>query len=72
MLVYVTNNSARVSFLIKLKASGLRRLPVNFEKFLRTPFLQNIPGGCFFILQTFKKLLNDDAKIDFQIVGKSR
>ena len=24
-----------------------RCLPVNFEKFLRTPFLQNISGGCF-------------------------
>ena len=44
------NTSARVSFLIKLQASGLgpatllkkrlsyRRFPVNFEKFPRTPF----------------------------------
>ena len=50
---------ARTSFLIKLQASGLRpatllekRLwhscfPVNFAKLLRTPFLQNTSGGCF-------------------------
>ena len=45
---------ARVSFLIKLQASGLqlylkkrlwrRCFPVNIEKFLRTPFLQNTSG----------------------------
>ena len=40
------NTRARVSFLIKLQASGLlkkrlwhRCFPVNFAKFLRTPFL---------------------------------
>ena len=53
------NTCARVSFLIKLQASGLRpatllkkRLwhwcfPVNFVTFLRTPFLQNTSSDCF-------------------------
>ena len=45
------NICARVSFLIKLKALGCRLwyrcFPVNFVKFLRTPFLQNISGDCF-------------------------
>ena len=56
----------RVSFLIKLQASGLRpatllkkRLwrrcfPVNFVKFLRTSFLQNTSGGCFFLYSNFQ------------------
>ena len=39
------NTCARVSFLIRLQALGLqvfsRCFPVNFAKFLRTPFLQN-------------------------------
>ena len=51
------HNCARVSFLIKLQASGsrhqasllkrrlwYRRFPVNFLKFLRTHFSQNTPG----------------------------
>ena len=46
------NTCARVSFLIKLPARletllkkrlWQSRFPVNFEKFLRTPFLQNTP-----------------------------
>ena len=53
------NTCARVSFLIKLQDSGLRTatllkkrlwhrcFPVNFVKFLRTPFLQNTSSGCF-------------------------
>ena len=36
------NTCATVSFLIKLQG-----VSVNFEKFLRTPFLQNTSGGCF-------------------------
>ena len=36
------NTCARVSFLIKLQA-----FPINFVKFLRTPFLTEHPGGCF-------------------------
>ena len=52
------NNCARVSFLIKLqvrvgtlvkKELWHRYFSVNFEKFLRKPFLQNTFGGCFFI-----------------------
>ena len=42
------NTSARVSFLIKLKKRLWHRcFPVNFVKFLRTPFLQNTFVGCF-------------------------
>ena len=57
------NTCARVSVLIKFlffnKVAGLRPVtllkkslwhrffPVNFAKFLRTPFLQNTSGGCF-------------------------
>ena len=32
-----------------------RRFPVNFAKFLRTPFLQNSSGGCFCKLQVNEK-----------------
>ena len=52
------NTCARVSFLIKLPASGLQLysksefgtgicLPVNFAKFLRKPFWQNTTGRLF-------------------------
>ena len=50
------NACARDSFLIKLQARAstllkkslwYRCLPVNFEKFLRTAFLQNTPDHCF-------------------------
>ena len=46
MLLEISQNSqenpcARASFLIKLQAWGI---PVNFVKFLRTPFLQNASG----------------------------
>ena len=49
MLIEISQNSqestcARVSFLIKLQASGLwhRCFSVNFEKFLRTPFFTEL------------------------------
>ena len=54
------NTYARVSFLMKLQASGLtpatllkktlwhQCFPVNFAKFLRIPFLKNTSGGCFY------------------------
>ena len=60
------NTCARVSFLIKLQALGLRpgtlltkRLwhryfPVNFVKFLRTPFLQN-PSTRLLLLMVKRK-----------------
>ena len=32
-----------------------RCFPVNFEKFLRTPFVQNTSGGCFWKKKDFKK-----------------
>ena len=50
------NTGARVSFIIKMQvwpATLLRKrlwhrcLPVNFVKSLRTPYLQNACGGCF-------------------------
>ena len=34
--------------------------PVNFVKFLRTPFLQNTSGGCFCYYFSTKKVLFDD------------
>ena len=51
----IHNTCARVSFLIKLQARSLfskkrfwhRCFPVNFANFVRTPFLQNTPVGCF-------------------------
>ena len=33
-----------------------RCFPVNFVKFLRTPFLQNTTGGCFWIFWIFNPL----------------
>ena len=50
------NSCTRVSFLLKLQASGStllkkrlwhRCFPVNFAKCLRTLFLKNTSGGCF-------------------------
>ena len=44
------NTCVRVSFLIKLQVRlqfQHRCFPVNFAKFLRTPFSQNISGGYF-------------------------
>ena len=42
------NNCARVSFLIKLKKRLWHRcFPVNFAKFLRTPFHRTRLGDCF-------------------------
>ena len=37
------------------KSLWYRCFPVNFAKFLRTPFLQNISGGCFCKLQVNEK-----------------
>ena len=43
--------------LFSLKVAGLKKepwhrcFPVNFVKFLRTPFLQNTSGGCFISLR---------------------
>ena len=57
---FTRKNLSRVSFLIKLQASGLkpatflekrlwhRCFPVNFVQFLRTPFLQNTSDDCFY------------------------
>ena len=52
---FTKNSCPRESFLIKLQASSLqlslkktlyRSFPVNFAKFLRTTFLQDISGAC--------------------------
>ena len=44
------NTCARVSFLIKLRRWH-RCFPVNFAKFLRTPFLQNTSGRLLLIMK---------------------
>ena len=44
----------RDSFL-KLKSLWHRCFPVNFAKFLRTPFLQNTSGGCFCLLKWYSR-----------------
>ena len=58
------NTCVRDSFLIKLQtwpATLLKKglwhkcFPVNFARFLSTPFLQNSPGGCFCKLQVNKR-----------------
>ena len=74
------SNCVRVSFLIKLVASCLpaclppllkkrlwhRCFPVNFAKFLRTPFCRTPQGDCFWIF--YKKLAsnNFNAKIWYE------
>ena len=40
-------------------------LPVNFVKFLRTPFLQNTSGGCFSILHVSRR--PDYASVPFDL-----
>ena len=54
------NTCARVSFLIKLQASGLwyRCFSVNFAKFLRTLFLQNTFRCCFLKIKIAKVYLH--------------
>ena len=47
------NTCARVSFLIKLQALG--KVPVNFAKFLRIPFLQNTSGQLLLKKTDFKE-----------------
>ena len=50
------NTGLRPATLLK-KRLWHRCFPVNFAKFLRTPFLQNTSGGCFWILLfTFAKV----------------
>ena len=74
------NTSAKVSFLTKLQALGLRRatllkkrlwhrcFPVNFAKFLRTPFLKPAVAASAeaysepcqtFKMELFAKIVND-------------
>ena len=33
--------------IMKHKEAVIQKCPVNFAKFLKTPFLQNTSGGCF-------------------------
>ena len=51
------NISARVSFLIKLQASG-DSFPVNFPKFLRTPFFTKHLRWLLLLLQDHRKISN--------------
>ena len=49
--------SIKKAFLTLLEKSLWHRcFPVNFAKFLRTPFLQNSSGGCFCKLQVNEKI----------------
>ena len=57
------NNCASVSFLIKLQASGLRFFPVNFSKFLRSPFLQNIFGRLLLFFYKICQFLTEHVGI---------
>ena len=67
---------ARVSFLIKLQSWNLelylkrlwhRCLPVNFAKFLRTPFSLNTSGGCFCLLKWQEVKMNSALNYIFQV-----
>ena len=64
-------NCARASFLEKrlaLRPATLlkkrlwhRCFPVNFVKFVRTPFLQNTSGGCFLTVKTVSNVTKISA-----------
>ena len=51
------NNCVRVSFLIK-GTFFYKGFPMNFAKFLRTTFLQNTSGGCFWKIVTKIAFIN--------------
>ena len=53
------NICGRVSFLIKLLKRRLchRYFPVNFKKFLRTPFSQSNSSGCFWCYRKERAIL---------------
>ena len=66
------NTCARVSFLIKLQASGCnfikkrlwhRCFPVNFANFLKTPFLQNTFGQML-PRRVFERPVKDSVSIE--------
>ena len=66
MFLKISQNCARVSFLIKLQAWVLwkeklwhRCFPVNFAKFLRTPFLWNTSDGSFWNFSCMNMILSD-------------
>ena len=58
LLNWQEHTCTRVSFLIKLQAYFIKKgcFPVNFTKFLRTPFLQNTPGRLI-LMPLWKKSL---------------
>ena len=65
------NTCSRVSFLIKLQALGLKRdwhrcFPVNFAKFLRTPFLKSTSERLVLILPD---LTEERFPFGFKLVG---
>ena len=52
--LFLINLQAAPATLLKMRPWD-RYFPVDFAKFLRTPFLQNTSGGCFSQMQTRKK-----------------
>ena len=56
------NTCVRVSFSIKLQTW---RFPVNFEKFLRTPFLQNTSGRLLVELSFMKSFLLSSVSLHY-------
>ena len=42
--------------------------PVNFAKFLRTPFLWNTSGGCFWVYMTSSCMIKND-KFNFKYLS---
>ena len=60
-----------VSFLIKLQASGLRCFPVNFAKFLITPFLQNASWWLLLKKKSSYNLNNSHSVTDKTLEDKS-
>ena len=54
--LFLNKVTARPATLSK-KRLWYRCFPVNFVKFLRTPFLQNTCGGCFCVVRSESKSL---------------
>ena len=75
------NNWASVSFLIKLQAVGVSFLikliriwhgcfPVNFAKFLRTPFLQNTSGRLLLHWDRDIKIKSINVEYYFKVIDR--
>ena len=57
---------ARASFLILKKRLWHRCFPVNFVKFLRTPFLQNTSGWLLLFLQAFTQQISRKCLVQWR------